>query len=241
MANPAPRTDSRRGGWRTALPLLLLILLGVGLWVSGLLDRVEPSQLASPDGGLRGWVQAHPWESRGGFALFLALAIATGLPGTIVIVLAGGLVFGTWQGTALSSVALVAGSLVLYAASRHAFAGGRRQPPAFAERMRERYARNPVAHTFALRFVPVVPLGAMTLTLAWLRCPVWLFTVATWAGGTVSVAIESAIGAGLAHTIGKGPVTASSLANARLLVPLGLFVVIALLPTVVKAIRRQRD
>lgn len=61
-----------------------------------------------------------------------------------------------------------------------------------------------MTYTFALRFVPIVPLGIMTMTLAWLRCPLWLFIVATWLGGTVSLCVESAVGAGLGATIASG-------------------------------------
>jgi len=224
------------------LPLVLLIVLGIAVIASGVLENVDALHLVKGEGSLLAFVDSHPILSRLAFTVALAVAIATGVPGTIVLVLAGGLLFGTVEGTLFGSVALVAGSLVLYGAGRHAFSAGTRQPPAFAERLRDRYRRHPVRHTFALRFVPIVPLGAMTLALAWLGCPPLLFIAATWLGGTVSIAVESAIGAGLADTLGQGPVTASTLANARLLVPLAVFVVIATLPSLVKAWQdRHRD
>lgn len=238
MAKPAPPTETPREGrraWRAALPLVLLVVLGVVTLASGVLDNVDASHLMQGEGSLRALVDIHPVLSRLAFTVALGIAIATGVPGTIVLVLAGGLLFGTLEGTLFGSVALVAGSLVLYAAGRHAFAAGTRPPPAFAERLRDSFQRHPVRHTFALRFIPVVPLGAMTLTLAWLGCPLGLFLAATWVGGTVSIAVESAIGAGLADTLGQGPVTASTLANARLLVPLGLFVLILALPALLRA------
>ncbi|MGF6494446.1 putative membrane protein YdjX (TVP38/TMEM64 family) [Luteibacter sp. 621] len=243
MARSAPPTEGKPGSrraWRAALPLVLLLALGIGLVASGALEHLDASQRVHGEGSLRAFVAVHPIASRAAFTAALAAAIATGVPGTIVLVLAGGLLFGTVEATLFGSVALVAGSLALYAASRHAFAAGSRKPPAFAMRLRERYARHPVRHTFALRFVPVVPLGAMTVALAWLGCPPGLFIAATWLGGTVSIAVESAIGAGLADTLGQGPVTAATLANARLLVPLAVFVLIAALPPAVKAWQDRR-
>jgi uncharacterized membrane protein YdjX (TVP38/TMEM64 family) len=222
------------------LPLVLLVVLGIAVIASGVLENVDASHLVKGEGSVRAFVEANPLLSRLAFTVALALAIATGVPGTIVLVLAGGLLFGTLEGTLFGSVALVVGSVALYAAGRHAFSAGTRQPPAFAERLRERYQRHPVRHTFALRFVPIVPLGAMTLALAWVGCPLWLFVAATWVGGTVSIAVESAIGAGLADTLGQGPVTASHLANARLLVPLALFLLISTLPALLKAWQGRR-
>ncbi|QDE40776.1 TVP38/TMEM64 family protein [Luteibacter pinisoli] len=243
MAKAAPPTEvpaRGRRAWRAVLPLVLMVALGVAAVGSGVLDTVDASHLVRGEGSLDAFIGAHPLLSRLAFTGLLAVAIATGVPGTIMLVLAGGLLFGTVESTLLGPVALVAGSLALYAASRRAFSAGTRQPPAFAARLRERYLRHPVRHTFALRFVPVVPLGAMTIALAWLRCPLWLFVAATWVGGTVSIAVESAIGAGLGDTLGRGPMTAASLANARLLVPLALFLVIAAAPPLLKAWRERR-
>ncbi|SDF94419.1 MULTISPECIES: VTT domain-containing protein [Rhodanobacteraceae] len=223
--------------WRAALPLALMVLAGVIALASGALDRLHPSHLLAEEGMLRASIAVHPVLSRVSYAVLLTLAIATGVPGTIVIVLAGGLLFGIAEGSALSSLALVAGSLLLYAASRHAFGHGGRQPPDLARRVREGYARRPVSYTFALRFVPVVPLGAMTVVLAWLRCPLWLFIAATWLGGTVSLVIESAIGAGLASTLGGD--APFSLIDPRILVPLCAFLVVSLLPLAARSVRTR--
>ena len=222
------------------MPLAVLVLAGVAMLASGVLERLHPDHLLTEQGLLRQAIAAHPALSRLSYTGLLTLAIATGVPGTIVIVLAGGLLFGAVEGSALSSVALVLGSLVLYLASRFAFGPGGREPPELALRLRKRFARHPVSFTLALRFVPVVPLGAMTVALAWLRCPLWLFLGATWLGGTVSLVIESSVGAGLGSTLGSGaPFTAASLLDARLLLPLCAFFVVSLLPLAVRTLRRR--
>lgn len=226
--------------WRAVLPLAVLVMAGVAMLASGALERLQPAHLLAEEGALRLAIAANPALSRLAYTGLLTLAIATGVPGTIVIVLAGGLLFGAIQGSALSSVALVLGSLLLYLASRFAFGPGGRQPPELALRLREGFARHPVSYTFALRFAPVVPLGAMTVALAWLRCPIWLFLGATWLGGTVSLVVESSVGAGLASTLGDGaPFTASSLLDSRILLPLCAFSVLSLLPLVVRSVRRR--
>lgn len=227
--------------WRAALPLALLVLAGVLMLSSGALDRFHPGHLLAEEGALRSAIADHPFLSRAAYAGALTLAIATGVPGTIVIVFAGGLLFGVAEGTALSSVGLVLGSLLLYLASRYAFGPGGRQPPALATRLRDGFARNPLTYTFAMRFVPIVPLGAMTVALAWLRCPLWLFLGATWLGGTLSLAVETSIGAGLGDTLGAGqPLTTATLLDPRLLWPLCGFAFLSLLPLAVKTFRSRR-
>lgn len=227
--------------WRAALPLLLLLAAGALLLGSGSLERFHPGHLLADEGLLRSAIAAHPVTSRLAYVGILTLAIATGVPGTIVIVFAGGLLFGIAEGAALSSAALVLGSLILFLASRYAFGPGGREPPAFAARLRTGFAAHPVTYTLALRFVPIVPLGAMTIALAWLRCPLWLFVGATWLGGTVSLVVESAVGAGLGDTFGGStPFTAASLLDSRILLPLGAFAVLTVLPLVVKSIRTRR-
>ncbi|MET0256620.1 MAG: VTT domain-containing protein [Luteibacter sp.] len=226
--------------WRAALPLAVLVVAGIAMLASGVLERFHPAHLVADAGPLRQAIADNPALSRLAYTGLLTLAIATGVPGTIVIVLAGGLLFGAVQGSALSSVALVLGSLLLYLASRFAFGPGGRQPPELALRLREGFARHPVSYTFALRFAPVVPLGAMTVALAWLRCPLWLFLGATWLGGTLSLIVESSVGAGLAATLGSGaPFTATSLLDGRILLPLCAFSVLSLLPLAVRSLRRR--
>lgn len=223
--------------WRALLPLGLLFLGGAALFASGALDRFEPHRLLAEEGQLRAGLAQHPIASRLAYTGLLAAAIATGVPGTIVLVLGGGLLFGAVEGTALSSVALVVGSVALYLASRYAFGAGRREPPPLARRLRKGFSAHPVTYALALRFVPIVPLGAMTVALAWLRCPPWLFVGATWLGGTVSLFVESSVGAGLGETLGSGePMDAATLLDARILLPLAAFAVLTILPLAARAL-----
>ena len=86
----------------------------------------------------------------------------------------------------------------------------------------------------------MVQLDTATAWRACTRAASSASNAATWVGGTVSIAVESAIGAGLADTLGQGPVTAATLANVRLLVPLAVFVLIAAVPPAVKAWQDRR-
>ena len=189
---------------RAALPLLLLILAGIVLFASGAFARLHPEHLVAHQRELHTQIIEHPWLSRLVYVGVLTLATATGVPGTIVVILAGGFAFGVVDGTLTSSVGLTMGSLILYLASRYAFGSGSKHPPAIVAKLHHGFERHPVSYTLFLRFVPIVPFGMVTVSLAWLRCPLWLFLGASWLGGTVMLIFESQIGAGVGEALSHG-------------------------------------
>ncbi|MBD8872267.1 VTT domain-containing protein [Rhodanobacter sp. DHB23] len=226
---------------RAALPLILLLLAGVTLYASGALDRFNPQHLVAHQHQIRMHIAEHPWLSRLTYIGLLTLGMATGIPGTIVIILAGGYAFGVVDGTLCSSAGLTLGTLILYLASRYAFGTGSKHPPAIVAKLHHGFERHPVSYTLFLRFVPVMPFGAVTVGLAWLRCPLWLFLGASWLGGTVSLVFESSIGAGLGDALDQdGALNAGLLMHASVLLPMGALAVLALLPLLIGRLTRHR-
>ena len=227
--------------WRAALPLILLLLAGITLYASGSLNELTPQRLVAHQGELHAQIAAYPWLSRLAYIGLLTLTMATGIPGTIVVILAGGFAFGVVDGTLCSSAGLTLGSLILYLASRYAFGAGSRQPPAIAARLHHGFERHPVSYALFLRFVPIVPFGAVTVALAWLRCPLWLFLAATWLGGTITLIFESLIGAGLGSVMSQSSSFGFSLfMHQEILLPLAAMALLALLPLLVERIVRRR-
>ncbi len=225
--------------WRAALPLILLLLAGVVLIASGSLQALTPRELLAHQAELHAQIALHPWLSRLAYIGLLTLGVATGVPGTIVIILAGGLAFGAVDATMTSSVGLTLGSLILYLASCHAFEPGDRLPPPLVARLHQGYERHPVSYTLFLRFVPVLPFGAVTVALAWLRCPLWLFLGASWLGGTVSLIFETSVGAGLGDAMSHGDHLGMGMFLHRdVLLPLGAIALLALLPLLLERLAR---
>ncbi|HEX5305057.1 MAG TPA: VTT domain-containing protein [Dyella sp.] len=226
---------------RAALPLILLVLAGIALYASGTLDQFTPEYLVAHQEHLQAQIAAAPWLSRLAFIGLLTLGMATGIPGTIVIILAGGFAFGVVEGTIYSSIALTLGSLILFLASRYAFSAGRKPPPRAVERLRHGFAHHPVSYTLFLRFVPVLPFGAVTVSLAWLRCGLWLFLGATWLGGTVTLVFENLVGAGLGAALSQsGELSLGLLFHRSVLLPLGGIALISLLPLLAERLTRHR-
>jgi uncharacterized membrane protein YdjX (TVP38/TMEM64 family) len=221
--------------WRAALPLILLVLAGIVLFASGTFDRLSPENLMAHQQLLHARIAEHPWLARLLFIGLLTLATSTGIPGTIVVILAGGFAFGAVDGTLCSSVGLTLGSLILYLASRYAFGAGSKHPPAIVARLHHSFESHPVSYTLFLRFVPIVPFGMVTVSLAWLRCPLWLFLGATWLGGTVMLIFENQIGAGIGEALSQGDRMGLSLLLYRpIWLPLCGVTLLSLLPILVE-------
>jgi uncharacterized membrane protein YdjX (TVP38/TMEM64 family) len=225
---------------RAFLPLLVLIAIGVALFFGGALDRFDPHRIAQEEAELRGVIATHPWLAALGQVGLMMLAIATGIPGAIVIVLAGGMLFGIVEGTLLSALGTTLGALILFFASRSAFASGSGAAPAWVERVRSGYRAYPVSYAMFMRLVPFFPFGGVTIALAGLGCPLWLFLLATATGGSVMIAFETALGAGLTETIAReGTVSLNLFAHRSVLLPLLGMAVLALAPIVLAQLRRK--
>ncbi len=226
---------------RAALPLILLVIAGIVLFSSGVLDRLHPEQLVTHQTQLRANIADAPWLSRIAYIGLLTLAMSTGIPGTVIIIMAGGFAFGAVEGSIYSSIGLTMGTLILFLASRYAFGAGSKHPPALVDKLHHGFERHPTAYTMFLRFVPVAPFGLVTVALAWLRCPLWLFMGASWLGGTVSLIFETSIGAGLGEALARshGHFGLSLLMQRAVWLPLAAIAVLALLPLLAERFSRR--
>ena len=225
---------------RACLPLLMLIAAGVVLFASGALDRFTPEQLIAHQGDMHAQISAHPWLSRVLFVGLLTMTMCTGLPGSLIVILAGGFAFGVFDGTLYSSIALTLGSLILYLASRYAFGAGSRRPPLIVAKLHHGFERHPVSYTLFLRFLPILPFGAVTVGLAWLRCPLWLFIGATWLGGTITLIFETSIGAGIGSVLSQSTHFSMDLFMHReVLLPSAALALLALLPLLIERLTRR--
>ena len=229
--------------FRSFLPLLILIAIGIALLSTGTLNRFRPETLASEQATMQAQIAAHPLQAGLLQVGVTTLAIATGVPGVLVVILAGGMLFGIVMGTTLSSIGATLGALILFLASRHAFAGaGGSAPPALVERLRDGYLAHPVSYTCFLRLVPFFPFGGVTVALAWLRCPLWLFLSATAGGGALMIGIETALGAGLAKNIGVNhEVNLSLFSDPVVIIPVLAMSLLALTPIVIGKWRARRN
>ena len=225
---------------KRVLPLLLLITAGLVVLGSGWLDRLRPDVLVATHAELQQQVRSHRVMAGLIHIIALALMVATALPGALLLVIAGGLLFGVIAGTLQSLVGVGLGATVLFFASRRAFEGGTRPAPALVERIRARYHAHPCSYTMFLRLVPVLPVGAVTLALAWLRCPLRLFLVTTVIGSFAMLSLQSMIGANLLELFARdGSWSPRALLAPGIVLPGLVLALLALTPLLIQRLRRR--
>jgi uncharacterized membrane protein YdjX (TVP38/TMEM64 family) len=218
---------------RAALPLMALVALGIALFVSGAFDNLSPAQFANTHSPLHQAIGAYPWTTRLAYVGLLALVVATGIPASVVITVIAGLLFGIVQATLLSTVGVLLGSLLLFFATSLALGKERGHAPALVEKLRRGYAHHPVNYSLFLRLAPGLPWGGVTVALAWLRCPLNLFSGATAVGALAMSIIESTIGVGIRDALRRGQHHFDLMAmlfNPYILISLGGLALLALVP-----------
>jgi len=226
---------------RRALPLLLLVVIGATLIGSGVYKQLNMETLAREHQALTAWAGANPATTALMMVLGIAVVISTGLPGSVVLIVAGGVVFGPVLGALLAATGDLLGGLVLFYAARRLFHGEGATPPALVERIRSGFQRNPISFAFFLRMVPVFPYGAVSVALAWLDCRWPLFVAASWLGVVPSSVIYCAIGSGLGDALAsQQAISVDILREPKFLVPLLALGGLALLPVALGLKRAPR-
>ena len=239
VADASAVTGKMRSLLRRALPLLVLAGIGAALVFGGLYEKLNLASLARYHTLLSQQVDLHPVLAAIALAGAIAAIVSTGLPGGAVLVVAGGLLFGMWEGALLAAVGDVIGATVLYFAARRLFAGGGR-PPALVEAIRSGFQRNPVSFAFFIRIVPLFPFGVASVALAWLGCSYRLFALASSLGVIPTSLVYAAVGAGISGALADHEkISLSILAQPRFAIPLVALAVLALLPALL-GFRRKK-
>ncbi|MBT8062684.1 MAG: TVP38/TMEM64 family protein [Xanthomonadales bacterium] len=176
------------------------------------------------------WMQANPQLSGLVFLLLFATVIAVGLPGTAILWLSSGMIFGTIPGAVLSVLGATLAAAVTNLLIRTAF--GRW----LDERAGE--ARDRVRHflhsgnTFLLivpRLVPFFPLFVVNVVFSAAGVPRKAYLLSTMVGLIPLATIFANIGSQFSDVSQLSGVRASSLVMApKFLVPLALLLVITL-------------
>ncbi|MDT7952083.1 MAG: VTT domain-containing protein [Acetobacteraceae bacterium] len=212
----------------------------VGLHLYGAEHVLSVATLGDRRAGLEAFVALHPVLAALAFAVATALYLLLSLPAEGLLTAAGGWLFGTVAGTALSVLGTVLAALLLFGALR------RTLPSRVAalrcervERIRRRLGRDSVNYLLILRLVPVLPFALVSLLAVMARMrwlPYWL---ATAAGVVPPTLVFASAGSGLGKLLANpGPVDPGDLLSARILLPLGGLACLALLPV---ALRLWRD
>lgn len=219
---------------RRVLPLLVLVALAVAAFV--LLHGVGWDSLARHQGELKDWVGQHPVASGALFVLAYIATAALSLPQAALLTVAGGLLFGSIIGCALTVTGATIGASILLVVIRTAFAQTLdRHRKRIPENLQTRLARDGFSYLLALRLVPLFPFWIVNLAAAVAGIRLAVFFPATFLGIIPASFVLSSIGAGVGTILAQGHTPdLSVLFSARILLPLLGLALLSLLPVVIR-------
>jgi uncharacterized membrane protein YdjX (TVP38/TMEM64 family) len=219
---------------RRFLPLLMLVILAAAGLV--LLRGVGWSSLARYQGLLTDWVGVHPAGSAAIFMVAYILTAALSLPQAALLTVAGGLLFGTVLGCALTVTGATIGASILLVIVRSAFAQTlNRLRHRIPEQVQIRLARDGFSYLLALRLVPLFPFWIVNLAAAVAGIRLAVFVPATLLGIAPAGFVLSSIGSGVGTILAEGRTPdLSVLFSARILLPLLGLAVLSLAPTLLR-------
>lgn len=161
-----------------------------------------------------------------------AVVVAASVPGSVWLTIAGGLLFGPAEGTALAVAGATCGAVPLFLAVRYALAPmlARRAAPLMA-RVRPTLERDGFAGLLALRLLPVLPFWMLNLAPALAGMRLAPFVAATLIGIVPATLVFASIGAGLGDVVASGGTPdLSVILSPRVLLPLAGLALLSLLP-----------
>ncbi len=196
--NGAPMPASTGFGWKRLVPLALLAGLLGALFGLGLHKYLTFDQLRQHRGELMTFVAGMPVKAALLFIAVYAGATALSLPGGTILTLAGGFLFGIWQGTAAVVIGATIGATAIFLAARFLFADLlRAKAGPWLARMEVGFREDAISYLLVLRLVPGFPFFVVNLVPAFLGVPAGAFVLTTLFGIIPGTFVFASIGAGL--------------------------------------------
>lgn len=166
------------------------------------------------------------------YVMVYAAVVAVSVPGSVWLTIAGGLLFGVAEGTALAVVGATCGAVPLFLATRYALAPvlARRAAPLMA-RIGPTLERDGFSGLLALRLLPVLPFWLLNLAPALVGMRLAPFAAATLIGIVPATLVFASIGAGVGDILARGGAPdLSVIFSARVLLPLLGLALLSLAP-----------
>jgi uncharacterized membrane protein YdjX (TVP38/TMEM64 family) len=235
-------TTRQKSGLVRFLPLLVLLAGFIAFFALRLDRYVSFDALREHRGTLLDWVGAHRLSAALVFIALYAAAIATSIPGGLVLSVAGGFLFGTWLGAVYIVIGATAGATALFLAARSAL----RDPLAaragpYLKKMEEGFREDAFHYLLVLRLIPLFPFWLVNLVPALLGVPLRVYVAATVIGIIPGTVVFSSVGNGLGAIFDQGGTPdAGILLRFEVLGPLLGLAALALLPVAYKKLRARR-
>ncbi|WP_090044223.1 FAD-dependent oxidoreductase [Limnohabitans sp. 2KL-27] len=210
--------------------LLLLLALAIGAFVALDLGRfLSFEQLKASQAGFEQLHAEQPLAVVVVYFLVYVLATALSIPGAVIITLAGGAIFGLWQGLLIVSFASTLGATLAFLASRFLLRDW--VEARFGQRLADIHLgvdREGGFYLFTLRLIPVVPFFLINLLMGLTRMNTWTYYWVSQVGMLAGTAVYVNAGTQLAQLESPQGILSPAL--------LGSFVLLGIFPLIARRI-----
>jgi uncharacterized membrane protein YdjX (TVP38/TMEM64 family) len=221
---------------------LAAILIGAVLAAVLLGDRLSFAAIEENREALLAWRDRNYATAALAFVAVYALSVTFSVPGAIWLTLTGGFLFGTVFGAAFAVTGASIGAVAIFLAAKHGLGDAlRARAGGWVRRMEKGFSENQAGVMLAMRLVPVMPFFVANLVPAFLGARTWTYVWTTVVGIIPGGAVYASVGAGLGEVFARGErPDLGVIFEWPVLGPLLGLAALALLPTVVRALRRDR-
>lgn len=232
----AELTKVPRAARRRAVAAVLFVL-AVATAVLLAKDFLTLDRLWNEQFRLLAFVDQHYVLAAAVFVLVYVIACACAVPGTVLMTIAGGLVFKPVLATAYIAFAATLGAILLYLVTRFVATDWvRARAGPWAQRTEEGFRRDAWTYMFLLRLIPVFPFVMINFVSALLRVPLKVFVVGTFFGILPGTFVYATLGAGIGDVLAMGSEIdfASAMLQPSVIGPLAGLAVLAIIPLAYK-------
>ncbi len=255
----APRTSSVRDALRRYGPPAVIVgIMALG-FMQGWHHQLTLENVVLQRDRFHHLLAAHAALSVLGYVAIYTLAVTLSLPSGLILTLAGGLLFGWLVGAAAAVVGATLGATLVFLIARTAVGDlFRTRAGPWLAKLSEGFRKDALLYMLFLRLVPAFPFWFVNLAPAVLGVPLKTFVLGTFLGIIPASLAFASAGAGLDSVIAaakaehsacvalQGPETcrlmirASSFLTRELIQALVLIGIVAVIPVVIKNVRKWR-
>lgn len=239
-----PPDKESAGGIARRLPLIaILIVAGIGAFT--LRDTLTFEALRDNREALLAFRDANYALTVLLFMLSYVLIVAFSLPGATIATLTGGFLFATFPGALFNVTAATIGATLIFLAARwglgERLAAKMEAGEGTVKRIKDGIDENQWSMLFLIRLVPAVPFFVANLVPALVGVPLNRFVISTFLGIIPGGVVYTSVGAGLGQVFERGETpNLGIIFEPQILLPLLGLCLLALLPILIKALRRGK-
>lgn len=198
MSDPSPVPTSPPGTMKRLLPVVILAGVAVLVFAMGWHRQLTIENIAANRDRLQLFIGDHWALALASYVVIYASAVAVSVPGSLVMTLTGGLLFGWVVAGFATVIAATIGATIVFLVARSALGEtlAAKAGPSLVK-LREGFKRNALSYLLFLRLVPAFPFFLVNIAPALLGVPLRTYVIGTFFGIIPGTFAFASAGAGL--------------------------------------------